>query len=155
MKSQNRVLGYGLAFILMAPGLMFADASVETQPKAKPTEVPSAHLTRREILEKLQLTKEQRGLLRQNRAVFRKKAAELEGQIKIKKVDLENELEKPEPDLEKIDLINSEIYSLLGKKNSIQIKAMLEIEKKILTPQQTDQLKVLEGKEIFVTHDIL
>ncbi len=150
MKSQKRLLGYFFAVILILPGMMLAEPAAEAQTKAKPTETPSAHLTRREIYDKLQVTREQRGLLRQNRADFRKKTAELDGQIKVKKVDLENELEKPEPDLEKIDLITAEIGALLGKKYSVQTKAMLEVEKKILTPQQTDQLKALEGKEIFV-----
>ena len=115
---------------------------------------PQAHLTRKEMMDKLQVTKEQKALLRQNRANYRKKIAVIDGQLKVKKVDLENEIEKPEPDQVRIDQLTSEIGALLAQKYSAQIKAELEIEKKILTAQQVDQLKALQGREVFVPNDI-
>jgi len=105
-------------------------------------------------MDKLQVTKDQRLLLRQNRATYRHKIAVIEGQFKVKKVELENEIEKPDPDLDKIDQLTSEIGTLLGQKYSTQIKAELEVEKKILTPDQAEQLKTLQGREVFVPNDI-
>jgi hypothetical protein len=69
----------------------------------------------------------------------------LEGKIKVKQVELENELEKPNPDQTKLDLIIQEIGVLYGQRLSVKVKAKLELEKKILTPQQVDLLKTLEG----------
>src|SRR5258708_10101202 len=129
-------------------GYAKADSPADSAAKAKPTEVPApVHLTRREIMDKLQVTKEQRRLLQENRASYRKKIAVIEGQIKVKKVVLESELEKPEPDTAVIDQVTSDIGVLLGQKYSTQIKAELEVEKKILTPPQAEQLKTLQGRE--------
>ena len=137
------------------PGLGKAQAPAESSMKTKPTEVPApAHLTRKEVMEKLQVTKDQRHLLLQNRASYRKKIALIEGQFKVKKVDLENEIEKPEPDEARIEQLTSEIGILLGQKYNTQIKFELEVERKILTPQQTEQLKSLQGREVFVPNDI-
>lgn len=134
-----------------------ARAAEEAVPTVKPTEVPqvpAARLTRKELMDKLQVTKAQKALLRQNRAAYRKQIALIEGQFKVKKVELESEIEKPEPDQEKIDQLATEIGALLAKKYSAQIRAELEIEKKILTPQQVEQLKALQGREVFVPNDI-
>src|SRR6516225_38166 len=62
-----------------------------TVPTAKPTDGPAAHLTRKELIEKLNLTPEQKKDLRKNRAAYRKKIAEIDGQLKVKKVELESE----------------------------------------------------------------
>ena len=137
----------GVAFSWASP----PESSTPAPSKAGETQV---HLTRKEMMDKLQVTKEQKVLLRQNRAHYRKKIAVIDGQLKVKKVDLENEVEKPEPDKEKIDQLTAEIGVLLGKKYDAQIEAELEIEKKILTPQQVELLKSLQGREVFVPNDI-
>ena len=154
MKIKGLLFLFVLSVVLSLAGLAHTETAPDTTVKPKPTEAPQAHLTRREIMDKLQVTKDQKHLLQQNRAAYRKKIAVIEGQIKIKKVDLENEVEKAEPDTDKIDQLTSEIGALLAQKYSTQIKAELEVEKKILTPQQVEQLKALQGQEVFVPNDI-
>jgi Spy/CpxP family protein refolding chaperone len=157
---KKRILPFVLSIFALGMGFSLGKAraaAAEAVPTAKPTEAPqapAAHLTRKEMMDKLQVTKAQKALLRQNRAAYRKQIALIEGQFKVKKVELESEIEKPEPDQEKIDQLTTEIGTLLAKKYSAQIKAELEIEKKILTPQQVEQLKALQGREVFVPNDI-
>jgi len=152
-----KITNLALAFVLTALAAVWAQAqpSSEATPQAKPTEVPSSHLTRKQILEKLQLTAEQKQELRKNRATYRKTIAELDGQLKVKKVELENEMEKPEPDEAKLKQIADEIGDVQGMKISAKIKAELEVEKKILTPQQVETLRTLQGKENPASEEIL
>jgi Spy/CpxP family protein refolding chaperone len=155
MKKMKVVIAVFSVLALMGLTQIKSQPVAETALKAKPTEAPAVHLTRKELMEKLQLTPEQRQALRKNRAAYRKKNAELEGQLKIKKVELENEMEKPEPDPVKLDKIAEEIGDVLGHKVSEKIKAELQVEKKILTPQQVEQLKALQGKENPSAEEIL
>lgn len=154
MKIKGLLFPFVFTLALSFLGWAHAETAMDSSAKPKPTEPPQAHLTRREIMDKLQVTKDQKHLLQQNRATYRKKIAVIEGQIKVKKVDLENEVEKTDPDADKIDQLTSEIGALLAQKYSTQIKAELEVEKKILTPQQVEQLKALQGQEVFVPNDI-
>ncbi len=153
MKNQKSI--FIVAAILFVMGLrqVLADTSVDA-PKAKPTETVAIHLTRHELLEKLQVTSDQKKLILHTRAIFRKKIAELDGQLKVKKVELESELEKPEPDAVKLDALTAEIGGLYGQRLNARIKASLELEKKILTPQQADLLKSLQVKESAASDEI-
>ena len=128
-------------------GAVLADQGTSPDPKAKPTEVRPSHLTRREIMEKLHLTSDQSRALRKLRASFRKDMAVLDGKLKVKQVELDNELEKPDLDQSKLDLITQEIGILYGQRIGKKVKAKLELEKNILTPQQLDQLKAIQGSE--------
>lgn len=149
------MINKGLLFALLpilalaSPNMARADGTTDSIAKAKPTEVPQAHLTLREIMDKLQITKEQRHLLQQNRAANRKKLVVIKGKINEKRVDLENEIEKAEPDKDRIKQLTAEIGVLLGQKYDILIEAELDVEK-ILTPQQVDQLKTLQGHEVLI-----
>ena len=154
MKKTLEVLALVLTLSWGVSGTWAAPSASMTPVAQKPAETTQPHLTRKEMMDKLQVSKEQKVLLRHNRADYRKKIAVIDGQLKVKKVDLENEIEKPEPDLTRIDQLTSEIGALLAQKYSAQIKAELEIEKKILTPQQVDLLKSLQGREVFVPNDI-
>lgn len=154
MKNKSLFFSLLCTLALASSGSTLAETAPDAPAKAKPTESPQAHLTRKEIMDKLQVTKDQKHMLQQNRAAYRKKIAVIEGQIKVKKVDLENEVEKTDPEMDKIDQLTSEIGALLAQKYSTQIKAELEVEKKILTPQQVEQLKALQGQEVFVPNDI-
>ncbi len=93
------------------------------------------------FLKKMNFTDPQRVQIRQLRAAYRKKMAEITGQIKVKKVELESEMEKPKPDQKKLDQINQEIGELKKQRMSETVKANLELEKNILTPEQVKQLK--------------
>jgi hypothetical protein len=142
-------------FLLSIVRFSYSQPVPDNSAKAKPTEIQSTHLTRREIIKRLQLTDDQHKLLQQHRAAYRKSIAVLDGQLKVKEVDLENELEKPDPDQEKLDLIVQNIGELKGQRLGVQVKAKLELEKKILTPQQVDLLKSLQGKENSATDENL
>ena len=154
MKNQTKILSLLLAVVLTAWGTAQADSSTEAA-KVKPTEVTSAHLTRREIVEKLQLTDAQKKQIRDTRAAYRVSVAKLESQIKLKKVELENELDKPEPDQTKIDLLTGQLGVLYGQRLNVKVKASVNLEKKILTPQQADELKSLQVKESSASDEIL
>ena len=153
MKKQSWIALAVFAATLMLFGWAKADTSVD--PKAKPTDVPSAHLTRHELVEKLQLTDDQKKQIRNTRAAYRTGVAKLDGDIKLKKVELENELDKPEPDGLKIDQLTQELGVLYGQRINVRVKASVELEKKILTPQQADLLKSLQVKESTASDEIL
>jgi len=154
MKNQTKIFALLFAAVLAFWGTAQAD-SVTDAAKAKPTEVTSVHLTRREIVEKLQLTDVQKKQIRDTRAAYRVSVAKLESQIKLKKVELENELDKPEPDQTKIDLLTDQLGVLYGQRLNVKVKASVELEKKILTPQQADELKSLQVKESSASDEIL
>jgi Spy/CpxP family protein refolding chaperone len=123
--------------------------------KNKISEAPAVHLTRHEIIEKLQLTDVQKKQIRDTRATYRINVLKLDNQIKLKKVELENELDKPEPDETQIDLLTDQLGILYGQRLNVKVKASIELEKKILTPQQSDLLKTLQDKDSSTTDEIL
>ena len=133
---------------------------VQAQPsgdtsKPKPTETPALHLTRHEIIKRLQLTDEQKQLLRKSHAAYRKAMAEMDGQLKVLQVELENEMDKPEPDQVKLDTAVQKIAELYGKRLSVKIKAEIDLEHKILNPTQSEQLKSIQGKENATANEII
>lgn len=137
-------------FFIMALVVLFSSArlaSASTDVSQPPASTPVPHLSLREILKQLQLTDDQHKQYRQYRAAHRKKLTEIEGQLRVKKVELENELEKSEPDQVKLDLLIKEIADLQGQRLSDKVKAHIEFYKHILTPQQVDKLKTLEPEE--------
>jgi Spy/CpxP family protein refolding chaperone len=146
MKVYYRFIAFAFVVTLLSARAGFSAETAQSAVQAKPTETTN-HLSGRELLKRLQLTDDQRKQLRQNRAAYRKAMAVIDGELKINQVDMDNELEKPEPDQAKLDLIVQKIGELYGKKLSEKIKAKLEFEKKILTPQQLDLLRTLQGKE--------
>src|ERR1700677_4338605 len=110
MKNKIKILLFffavNIAVLRTAEAVTTTDAD---SGKLKPTEVPSVHLTRHEIVEKLQLTDIQKRQIRETRAAYRINVAKLENQIKLKKVELENELDKPEPDPAQIDILTGQL----------------------------------------------
>jgi len=155
MKKNNLFLAGLFILALAVSGLVQAQPAPEATPTPKSSDAVPSRLTRKQLLEKLQLSKEQKQELRKNRASYRKTIAELDGKLKVKQVDLENEMEKPEPDEAKLKEIADGIGDLQGMKISAKIKAELEVEKKILTPQQDELLKTLQGKESNATGEII
>jgi Spy/CpxP family protein refolding chaperone len=120
-------------------------AQATNMPAAVKTKTPSPHPAhRREILEALQLTDNQRQQIQDCRAAYRKKMAELNGQLQVKQVELENEMDQAEPDQDKLADLTQSIGDLLGQRLLERAQAKITIEKQILTPQQADQLKMLQ-----------
>ncbi|HXL73484.1 MAG TPA: hypothetical protein VN963_07670 [bacterium] len=156
MKNKIKILLFffavNIAVLRTAEAVTTTDAD---SGKLKPTEVPSVHLTRHEIVEKLQLTDIQKRQIRETRAAYRINVAKLENQIKLKKVELENELDKPEPDPAQIDILTGQLGVLYGQRLNVKVKASIDLEKSILTPQQSDLLKTLQVKDSTATDEIL
>jgi Spy/CpxP family protein refolding chaperone len=154
MKNFKLVLSTVFFLSLSSLGASYAQSNADPS-KPKPVETPTVHLTRREIIKRLQLTDDQKQQLRHSHFSYRKAMAELEGQLKVLEVDLENELDKPDPDQTKLDVIVQKIGTIYGQRLSVKIKAELELEKKILTPQQVEQLKAIQGKENPASNEII
>jgi Spy/CpxP family protein refolding chaperone len=143
MKAFKWTLAVALILGVFAAPLERASAD-ETRPAKSKFAGRTRHLGKREILKKLQLSDGQLKQLRERRAAFRKKMAEIDGQIKVQKVELESEMEKPQPDREKLDVITKKISDLKGAKLSEKVKAKVELEKEILTPEQVEKMKALQ-----------
>lgn len=88
----------------------------------------------------LQLTAEQKQTMLEQKARIRKAMAEIKGQLRVKRVELENELEKPDPNAGRLEQLVEEISGLQKRKMMLRIQAALEM-KKILTPEQLEKLK--------------
>jgi Spy/CpxP family protein refolding chaperone len=150
MKNQTKTLALTLATLLSAFSFAYADNATP-----KPTDIPATHLTRREVVEKLQLTDAQRKQIRSVRAAYRISVAKLDSQIKLKKVQLENELDKPDTDPAKVDVLTADLGVLYGQRLNVKVKASIQLEEKILTPQQADMLKSMQVKESAASDEIL
>jgi Spy/CpxP family protein refolding chaperone len=138
MKGFNILVAAGFLLVMASPVLSQA---TNMPPVPAPTKTPRHRF---EILERLQVTPQQRQQLADCRASYRKKMAELNGQLKVKQVELENELEQNAPDQDKIAQLTQQIGDLIGQRLLEKAQAKITIEKQILTPQQTDQLKNLQ-----------
>jgi Spy/CpxP family protein refolding chaperone len=139
MKSLTRVF-----MLVLTMGLFFSWIGHSAASEARGQKLRKLASNRSQalrFLKKMNLTDSQRVQIRQLRAAYRKKMAEIAGQIKVKKVELESEMEKSKPEQKKLDQINQEIGELKKQRMSETVKANLELEKNILTPEQVDQLK--------------
>jgi Spy/CpxP family protein refolding chaperone len=154
MKNLTKKFIFFIVSYWMVSGIVGAATGTDAS-KSKISETPSVHLTRHEIIEKLQLTDIQKKQIRDTRAAYRINVLKLDNQIKLKKVELENELDKPEPDETQIDLLTDQLGVLYGQRLNVKVKASIELEKKILTPQQSDLLKTLQDKDSSTTDEIL
>lgn len=148
-------IGLSTVFVLFVMILSVAQAQPIDPSKPRPTETPSVHLTRREIIKRLQLTDDQKQLLRKSHAAYRKSMAEMDGQLKVLQVELENEMDKPDPDQTKLDATVQKIADLYGKRLNVKIRAELDLERNILNPNQLEQLKSIQGKENATANEII
>jgi Spy/CpxP family protein refolding chaperone len=155
MKNSIKIFMVFIVSYLIVLGVAGAASGEADASKNKPSEVQTVHLTRHEIIEKLQLTDDQKKQIRDTRATYRIDVLKLDNQIKLKKVELENELDKPEPDQTQIDLLTGQLGVLYGQRLNVKVKASIELEKRILTPQQSDLLKTLQDKDSSTTDEIL
>ncbi|HET9869072.1 MAG TPA: hypothetical protein VFR02_01060, partial [bacterium] len=84
------------ALLLLAVSLAAPLFASDEAPAPLPTK--TAHRPQlRQILKQLGLSPAQRHQVAECRASYRKKMAELNGQLKVKQVELENELDKTDP----------------------------------------------------------
>jgi Spy/CpxP family protein refolding chaperone len=90
---------------------------------------------RKELAEKLNLTPEQQKLLDANRTEHRQKMQEIFKNIREKRSELREELEKPTLDLEKIKVKHSELKTLFSSMLDLRLDGIIK-SSKILTPEQ-------------------
>lgn len=140
------VLAFALGSWVWVPAGAVASDDGGNDVQSKSSSKRGKHPSRREMLKQLGLTADQKKQLRQQRAELRKRLAMIDGEIKVQKVELQNEMEKPERDPKKLEAITQKITELKGQKLNEKIKANLEAEK-ILTPEQVEKWKSLERGE--------
>jgi Spy/CpxP family protein refolding chaperone len=147
MSKTQWVLSFILGMALCAPaGAASGNTATVLDSTAKPAETELAPPPRFQILKKLQLTNKQKDQLYTLHAHYRKTDAELKGKLQVKQVELDNELEKPQPDPLKVDQITGEIGVLYGQRIALKAKSNIQLEHKILTPDQVEKLKELQSK---------
>ncbi len=111
-----------------------------TSPSVRKAALKEQH---RKVIQRLNLTPEQRQKIRDFKAGYRQRVAEIDAKLHVQRVALENEMEKPEPDAAKVDQLTEGIGKLKAARELEQLKAKRAIEK-ILTPEQNQELKELE-----------
>jgi Spy/CpxP family protein refolding chaperone len=93
---------------------------------------------RREIISSLNLNDSQRQAFRQRKAAYRKRNVELKNDIALKSVERDNEIEKTNPDKEKVRRLTDEIGAL--KNQRVQEGNNLQADfEKLLTPAQLEK----------------
>ena len=97
----------------------------------------------RDRIKKLDLSSEQKEKLFAHRAEFRKRMAEIKAKIQLRKVDLENEMEKAKPDAKKVEGLTQEIKDLMKERRTERTKATKELTE-TLTPEQMKKWKEIE-----------
>jgi hypothetical protein len=64
-------------------------------------------------------------------------------------------LDKPDTDPAKVDVLTGDLGVLYGQRLNVKVKASIQLEEKILTPQQADMLKSMQVKESAASDEIL
>ncbi len=90
---------------------------------------------RQELYKDLNLTDEQKKLLEANKAKHREEMKALAGQMKEKKAEVRQELQKDQLDMAKITQLNNELKALQAQMLDHRLESTLEV-RKILTPEQ-------------------
>lgn len=99
----------------------------------------------RKVIQRLHLTPEQRQKIHEFKAGYRQRVARINAQLHVKKVELENEMEKPSPDQARVKQLTDEIGKLKAERDLERLKAKHELEK-VLTPEQSAELKRLQAE---------
>lgn len=129
--------------LLMSIGWTSSEAaagSPRVSPRARKAALQAQH---RQIVRKLNLTAEQRQKIAAYKAEHRKKIAEIDAALHVKRVELENEMAKPEPDQAKVAALTGEIGQLKASRDLQRLKARKALDE-ILTPEQRDELRRMQ-----------
>lgn len=96
---------------------------------------------RMDYISELNLSKEQLAQVRELQRESRKKAVEIKGKIQLKKIDLDEEMQKDKPDQKLLEKLIDELTALHAQ----QYKAMLESRVKVMSLLTAEQrLKLSE-----------
>jgi len=94
------------------------------------------------MVEQLDLTEEQKGLIKQHQASHREKMKSLMETLKEKKTRLRQELEKTDINKKRLTTLVNEIKPLLGRQLDMRVEGILAM-KEILTPEQFQKFQEL------------
>lgn len=105
-------------------------------------------LNDKKVQEQLKLSKEQKETIQDISIDTQKETIQLKADIKIKQLELGEEIKKEKPDKEKIEKLSEELFDLMEKNFKTNILSIIEI-KSILSPQQLEQFEkiVQENRE--------
>jgi Spy/CpxP family protein refolding chaperone len=131
-RSNNKIILLTIAVILISISSAYAQ-----QPDKRGWEEKKARIEafRKELSEKLNLSPEQQKLLDANRTEHRQKMQAVCKNIREKRSELREELEKPTLDLEKIKTKHSELKTLFSSMLDLRLDGIIK-SSKILTPEQ-------------------
>jgi Spy/CpxP family protein refolding chaperone len=100
----------------------------------------------RKVIQKLNLTPDQAKRIHEFRAGYRQRVAEINAKLHVKRVELENEMDKTNPDPERVKALTEEIGKLKAARDLEKLRAKRELDK-ILTPEQREELKRIEQQD--------
>ena len=87
----------------------------------------------------LNLTPEQQAQIKQQRGANKEKVMQLRQQLRAKRSELKEELDKPSVDMNKINSIVAETKTLMAEQLDLRVKGILAM-KQVLTPEQFKKL---------------
>jgi len=102
------------------------------------------HGGRGDIMKTLNLAPEQKAQIEKQRSASRQAWSELRDKLRTKRLELKQELEKPNIDRNRINTIIAEIKNLTGEQLELRVNNILAM-KQVLTPEQFK--KIQERKE--------
>ncbi len=94
----------------------------------------------KDIMKMLNLSPAQKEQVQNQRSANKQKWSELKEKTRSKRLELKQELEKPEIDKNKINAITADIKTLMGEQIDLRIDDILAM-KRILTPEQFKKLQ--------------
>ena len=98
------------------------------------------------MVEKLNLSEEQKRLLKENRNQYQERMRALFQRMRERKQQLQNEIQKGEVNKGKVSQINDELKQIQARLTDLRLDSILEV-KKILTVEQFEEfLKSVGGK---------
>ncbi|MFH1415611.1 MAG: Spy/CpxP family protein refolding chaperone [Elusimicrobiota bacterium] len=97
------------------------------------------------IEEELQLTKEQKEVIEEQRYQDRREGVRIESELRLKMLDLQHELKKTKMDDKKIDRLIDETGDLHKEKMKFQVDGIRNL-RKILTDEQWEKFSEMKDK---------
>lgn len=119
---------------------ILATAALLCGPAASAPAAPEGDGGKGRFFEDLNLDAGQKEALRRHRAEIKRRMTELKGRLEVKRVEMENELEKPEPDKDRLYRLVDEIAAIQKEKLALRVEAALAL-KGILTPEQFEKFR--------------
>ncbi len=144
-KIRNVLAALGILIMLSAIPARAMPVAHESEEGMRAEEVRPKEEFTADITKELNLTKEQKTLLKQARHELKKKKMEAQHQLRIKRMDLRYELDQDKIDVAKIDTIISEINTLQGTLLRLRVENILKM-KEVLTPEQYEALNSLDRR---------